>query len=310
MTNAPTNSAMPPKTSSAVRKKPKSFARSLRLLLGVVRAGADGRRLAGSAPATPTLRSCGATPLRRRPRSSRACPRLPVSAWAVGSVTIATASAAERRASPKRATPTSVKAAGALSPTILTCRRAGRRSRRTSSGRGRSRPACAARGPDEAKLLERRGLQRRDEAWLPTGSPSGLRIGRRRRRAGVPTRRRRPHAPSPAALVEQRRIGGEVCVDLARGDDTSVPVLACAKTSVNERLIVSVKMYVPAIIATPSTTASAVRAVRSGRARRPRRATRLTPPRCFMTSRIVVGEVPAAPSWATRPSSSTIRRSA
>jgi hypothetical protein len=56
---------------------------------------------------------------------------------------------------------------------------------------------------------------------------------------------------------------------------TSVPVFACAKTSVKERLIVSVKMYVPAIIATPSTTASAVRAVRSGRARRPRSATRL-----------------------------------
>ena len=54
---------------------------------------------------------------------------------------------------------------------------------------------------------------------------------------------------------------------------TSVPWLACAKTSENDLLIVSVRTYVPEIIATPSTTDIAVRTVRSGRARRPRSAT-------------------------------------
>jgi hypothetical protein len=60
---------------------------------------------------------------------------------------------------------------------------------------------------------------------------------------------------------------------------TSVPWLAWEKTSEKDWLIVSVRTYVPAIIATPSTTDIAVRIVRSGRARRPRRATFL------MTSR-------------------------
>ena len=120
-------------------------------------------------------------------------------------------------------------------------------------------------------------------------------------------------------VVERRRVAVEVLVDALRGTTTtSVPWLACEKTSENDLLIVSVRTYVPEIIATPSTTDIAVRIVRSGRARRPRRATFLMTTRpgarspavtAFMTS-MTCSVSPAAPSWATRPSASTSRRSA
>src|SRR4051794_2317212 len=55
--------------------------------------------------------------------------------------------------------------------------------------------------------------------------------------------------------------------------DASVPFADWVKIRSNERLIVSVKTYVPAISVTPSATASAVRISRSLRANSPRRAT-------------------------------------
>jgi hypothetical protein len=53
--------------------------------------------------------------------------------------------------------------------------------------------------------------------------------------------------------------------------DTSTPWLAVSKTCENALSIVSVRTYVPEIIATPRTTASAVSAVRSLRAPSPRK---------------------------------------
>src|SRR5437899_1357858 len=57
---------------------------------------------------------------------------------------------------------------------------------------------------------------------------------------------------------------------------TSTPLTAAAKIRSKERLIVSVRMYVPAISATPRTTAVAVRTVRSRRSPRLRSDTRST----------------------------------
>ena len=51
---------------------------------------------------------------------------------------------------------------------------------------------------------------------------------------------------------------------------TSVPAFPCSKILSNEALIVSVNTYVPEIIITPSSTASAVKAARSFRAPSPR----------------------------------------
>jgi hypothetical protein len=68
----------------------------------------------------------------------------------------------------------------------------------------------------------------------------------------------------------------EVSIVLAGVTDASVPFADSAKMRSNERLIVSVKTYVPAMSVTPSATASAVSTSRSFRANSPRSATFLT----------------------------------
>ena len=90
MTNAPTNSAMPPNTSSAVRKKPNSSSRSAACAAASSLAGADLHVLAREREAH------AAAQLRRRDALGAATeiasslPRRPASACAAGSVAIAT----------------------------------------------------------------------------------------------------------------------------------------------------------------------------------------------------------------------------
>ena len=248
MTNAPTNSAIPPKTSSAVRKKPNSSSRSAACCVGVLAAGAHGHRLALRAR---SARGRAAASARRRRSAATEIPSSlpcrPVSACAVGSVAIATGSAgrARRRRRTSRR-PTSVKLRApsladdlhavaeleALRPSkvlwsrpISVARAArGRATKRNcSNGAGCSEDDEARVGDRVAVALADRDLAE-DRARRPTVTPSTARTrarGRRRAAAGRRRSRRRPSSARPRRPCR---------------------VFACAKTSVNERLIVSVKM--------------------------------------------------------------------
>src|SRR6185436_5110387 len=111
---------------------------------------------------------------------------------------------------------------------------------------------------------------------LPMRLPSLPRI--------VPTSNTEPSAlPTPGCRRTCARTAGEtvgcvpplllVSIGLRGVIDASVPFADWVKIRSNERLIVSVKTYVPAISVTPSATARAVRTRRSLRANSPRRAT-------------------------------------
>src|SRR3954454_6375890 len=111
---------------------------------------------------------------------------------------------------------------------------------------------------------------------LPMRLPSLPRI--------VPTSNTEPSALcTPGCRRTCARIAGEtvgcvppwllVSIGFRGVIDASVPFADWVKIWSNERLIVSVKTYVPAISVTPSATASAVRISRSFRANSPRRAT-------------------------------------
>ena len=100
----------------------------------------------------------------------------------------------------------------------------------------------------------------------------------------VPASKIEPSAlPTPGCLRTCARIVGEivgwvpplfdVSIGLRGVTEASVPFADCVKIRSNERLIVSVKTYVPAMSVTPSATASAVRITRSLCANSPRSAT-------------------------------------
>ena len=108
MTNAPTNSAIPPKTSSAVRKKPNWSSSSAACAFA---SSAPVRTLTGwpaSASRTRPRSSSGVTPGSAATEIPSSLPCLPASACAAGSVAIATGKPAIDAWSPNFAAPVSV----------------------------------------------------------------------------------------------------------------------------------------------------------------------------------------------------------
>ena len=217
MTNAPTNSAIPPKTSSAVRKKPNSSSRSaaccaassapVRTVTGCAGERDAHARCAACAGADALGRGDGdpvelAAPARQRLRRLERRDRDRV--------------AGDRVTSPKLRRADELVARAPSSPTIFT------RSpslKPCSSKVFWSRPISdavrGARPVDEAKLLERRGLQRRDEALVA----DRVAVALADRDVAEDDAGGRGDAVGGGdaleqALVERRRVGVEVLVDL------------------------------------------------------------------------------------------------
>ncbi len=120
MTNAPTNSAIPPKTSSAVRKKPKSSSRSAACAAASCSPVRTATGWPRSAARTRPLSRGGATPSSAAIEIALSLPSSPASACAVGSVAIAIGRPAIDDTSPKRAAPVSVRLRAPSLPTIFT----------------------------------------------------------------------------------------------------------------------------------------------------------------------------------------------
>src|SRR3954453_12711642 len=279
MMNAPTNSEIPANASSSVVRK-------LRLLLMssdcLCASSWPVRTLTalGSAVLSWSRSFCGVTPcLAETWIWSK--PRLPSIRCASGSSMSATAAPPKESTPAICVTPTSVKSLrGALatiailSPSFHPCFFTVDASIATSSAVCGLRPCLIVNASNRGwSAIEAMKL---GAPPLPMRLPSLPRI--------VPTSNTEPSALcTPGWRRTCARIVGEtvgcvpplllVSIGLRGVIDASVPFADWVKIRSNERLIVSVKTYVPAMSVTPRATASAVSTRRSLRANSPRRAT-------------------------------------
>src|SRR3954462_13426891 len=309
MMNAPTNSEIPANASSSVVRK-------LRLLL------MSSDCLCASSWPVRTLTVFG-SPLFSSSRSFAGVtpffadawiwsnPRLPSIRWASGSSMSAIAAPPSESAPAIWVVPTSVNSLRGALPTIATlspsfhpCFFTVDASIATSSGVCGLRPVLivnpSKRGWSAIEAMKFGAPP------LPMRLPSLPRI--------VPTSNTEPSALCTPGWrrTRARIVGGTVgCVPplllvsigLRGVIDASVPFADWVKIRSNERLIVSVKTYVPAISVTPSATASAVRISRSLRAKSPRSAT-------FRISGPSRGGRPGEGGWRRRRARTQTRRNA
>ena len=279
--NAPTNSAIPAKASSPMRRK-----------LRLSRISRDWRSASSEPVRTSTergvaarmrrLSSAGATPGRPATSIVSKRPALPVMRCASRSVVTA-ATAPPKVEPPNSVSPTirsvcagPVPTTRILSPTPSPARLAAARSSATRASLAGLRPT----GDENAsKRRERSEETKFGGPAIPSRLPSVLRMTTCEN--SPPSASCTPGTPWIRRRTDSRIDGLELeppwspLIVSCGVTATSVRLLACWKILSNDRLIVSVSTYVPAISATPSATASAVSARRSLRARKPFSATRI-----------------------------------
>jgi hypothetical protein len=243
MTNAPTKSAIPPKTSSAVRTNPNSSCRS------AVRWSASWtpvRTSTGrSARAAVTLarRRAGVTPSRAAIEIELTSPGRPMSACALGSVTIAAGKPLTVSALPNRALPTSLNRRRPSLPTTVTLSPSAKPESAKALADSASSPgACGARPLTKTNGSSGLGCTAMTKFTLPPmRSPCASRIDTSSLMA-----------PAAAATPSTLRTRSTSASGNGGGDSskasstflgettTSVPELACWKVSEKDLSMVSV----------------------------------------------------------------------